>query len=293
MKPKGFFLHVGYAKAGSSLTGDWLEKNPAFCFSDFSIGGLRNTADLMHIASKNVTEQPQYYVIRDMMFTIPRYDDGDFSKVGELKNYQKEVCNLLAALFPSAKVLIITRGYKSIISANYSQHVREGGTVKAENILKFSGFIQDLFDYSYLINLYKSAFGEKNIIVLPYEFLKDNSSSFFKKIEEELDLEHFNFTSKIVNPSLNPDEAQYFLKINSLVDFFARNSGKPGKRLRDWYIKKRRREAFEEPSGKQVLQERTTNEPLIHVPEDLFLNLRKNSYLLKEYPIFNNYSSFY
>jgi len=292
MKPKRFFLHVGYAKAGSSLMGEWLAQNPAFSFSDFSIGGLNNTTDLMNIALQDVAAQPQYYVIRDMIFTIPRYDDGDFSKVDLLKEYQKKVCVLLSSLFPTAKVLIVTRGYKSIISANYSQHLKEGGVVKADHIIQYSSIIQKLFDYSFLISLYVKAFGKENVIVLPYELLKENSSVFFRKLETELDLPHFDFTTDVVNPSLDSIEAKYFLKINTVVDFVARNTGSQGRKLKEWYIMKRRIQAFENISG-QNIQPKKGAEPLINIPDDILLNLQKNSSLLKEYPVFEKYLSYY
>ncbi len=291
MREKNFFLHVGYAKAGSSLMGEWLAANPAFCFSDFSIGGFASTAELMDIALQD-TAQPEYYVLRDMRFSVPRYEKEDFLVNGKIKEHQKGVCSLLNALFPSAKVLIVTRGYKSIISANYSQHVKEGGTLRAEDIFNYSGFVRDLFDYSYLIQLYRTAFGKENVIVLPYEFLKENPTAFFSKIEAELGLPHYPFTSKIVNPSLNAVEAKYLLKINSMVEFIARVGGSPGARFKNWYKLKRWKDAFKD-TAENKSNVANGNQPLVHVPSELLSELSQNSYLLKEYAVFENYLSFY
>lgn len=292
LNPKNFLLHIGYAKAGSSLTGEWFAKNPSFHFNDFAIGGFRDTNHLIETATCNA-EQPKYYVVRDMMFTIPRYDDGDFSKAKELKNYQKNICTFFSQIFPFAKVLIVTRGYESMIAANYSQHLKEGGIIKAEDILEFTNFIRDLFDYSYVINLYKEAFGEKNLIVLPYELLKDNPTAFFSKIEEELELPHFSFAPKVFNPSLGRAEASYLIRVNSLVDFVARNSGEAGKKIKAWYITMRREKSFQDIIQNQVSSGKVEDLPLLKVPEELLQILKENSNALKDYSIFCKYLSVY
>ena len=48
--------------------------------------------------------------------------------VGAIPEAQTATCELLAGLFGSARVLCVTRGFRSMVFSSYSQFVRSGGT---------------------------------------------------------------------------------------------------------------------------------------------------------------------
>lgn len=293
MKEKRYLLHVGYPKAGSSLIGDWLERNPFFGFQDFTVGGLADTNALIALSKQPAEAQPLYAVVRDMLFTIQRVEALDLTDLGSIKRYQQQVCDTLRSYFPQGKVLIVTRGYQSMISANYSQYIKEGGTHKTEDIFKFGVVLKELFDYSFLVRIYCEAFGKENVIVLPYELLRANPETFFTHIETALDVPHYPFSAKVVNPSLNHREAVQLRKMNSLVDLLSRHTGTFGKRLKERYVQQRRRKAFEWDTNALPAVQSERKTPLVEVAPELLELFKGNSTLLAEYPIFENYLSFY
>ena len=49
---------------------------------------------------------------------------------------QVAACDALGALFPTAHVLLVTRGFRSLILSSYSQYARTGGAVEIEDFLR-------------------------------------------------------------------------------------------------------------------------------------------------------------
>jgi hypothetical protein len=145
------------------------------------------------------------------------------------------VCELLRSLYPGSRILIVTRGFKGILLSGYSQFVRSGGTLHPEPMcrslaVQLGGEDPQYYDFDYLIGLYAAAFGEENVIVLPYELLRDDQPRFLEVLEARLGVGHVDVEMGRVNPSLSPEELYWYPLISRTV--FAVGARLPG-RLRD------------------------------------------------------------
>jgi hypothetical protein len=275
------------------LLGDWFDKHPSFGFSDFQIGGLTDTNSLIQQSKLPDHQQPEIAVVRDMRFTIPRIEDIDLNDISKIKLDQKRVCDTLFSFFPTSKVLIITRGYKALISANYSQYIKEGGTYSVDDIQKFTFLLKELFDYSFLIETYCEKFGKENVIILPFELLKENSSSFFQNIENSLQIPNFEYIAPVLNPSINLSEANVLRQKSLIVEHLANRMGSLGKRIKAHYIEKRRRKAFEWDSSEISATARIEAKPLVDIDDSILAHFVSNSSTLINYPTFQPFLSKY
>lgn len=102
----------------------------------------------------------------------------------------KEVADRIYAVFPQAKILIIIREQKAMLLSSYRQHIKNGGTKKLEEFvgnreytIPFRPICRlDRLEYDLLIKYYQDLFGGDNVLVLPFELLKNNQQSFIEKI---------------------------------------------------------------------------------------------------------------
>lgn len=151
--------------------------------------------------------------------------------------------------FPSAKILIIIREQKSWILSNYFQYLTVGGNHSLDKYLnrtydnKRPGFSPHSLDYHYLIEKYKSNFGNENVLVLPYEMLRSSNQLFFERIgklvNKDIDLENLNFDAEYntaknqyvnyklrsLNPFIRPSSMNnHFRYSNPTTKFFAKST---------------------------------------------------------------------
>ncbi len=118
---------------------------------------------------------------------------------GTLGERQARACALLAESFPDAHVLIVTRGFRSMILSSYSQYVRVGGTDDLETQVWQGG--ENPWRYDELIAMYRARF-DGRVIVLPYELLARDPVAFRGEMERRLGVAPFEFTDAVVNCSL-------------------------------------------------------------------------------------------
>ncbi len=60
--------------------------------------------------------------------------------------------------------------------------------------------------YNDIIRLYRQQFGEENVLIMPYELLKENQKRFLQILQERLGIETVAIELGIVNPSLSPQD---------------------------------------------------------------------------------------
>lgn len=193
----GHLIHIGYAKTGSTFLRRWFSLHPQIAYVESGIAGLRDILQLareggdladgsaLRVTSCESLSYPHPYVGTP----VATYDYSRWPP----SNGAESVCRTLAALFPPARVLIVTRGFRSMILSSYSQYVRTGG------YLDLSPFCEALrqrvdrgdsvYDYDRLAALYRQAFGEDRVIVLPWELLRDDPAAFTGAIEKQTGLE--------------------------------------------------------------------------------------------------------
>jgi hypothetical protein len=206
-------LHIGFPKAGSTFLGDWFHRHPDIIFRDFAIGGFKDTTGLIDFAAANPVSGNKVFVLRDMRFTSP--DDSNIKELSNIEDFQHRVAVTLHALFPGAKVLIVTRGFESALKANYSQYLKQGGRLIFNRIIEKNRNSRWIpFNYSYIIKLYNDLFGHENVLVLPFELLKTESAQFLGAIEQFFELGPFEYHPAVRNRSLSPGQMALFRKMN-------------------------------------------------------------------------------
>jgi len=200
-------IHIGYPRAGSTYIQTWFSQHPSFHYYYNSIAGFSDLLEMAKYAQKT-NNVHDYFVVSCEDLSIWK---GEIDIVGlkpvkyNINNYQQKISKTLNRIFPNAKVLIVTRGFSSIITSIYAQYLVSGGTFIFEDFMKKVGpMLQQFCNYTYIVNSYKELFGEENLIVLPYELLKENPKLFISVIEERLGLsESINFTIEKINSSMD------------------------------------------------------------------------------------------
>ncbi|MES2622491.1 MAG: hypothetical protein V4615_16690 [Bacteroidota bacterium] len=213
-------IHIGYPKAGSTYLHEWFTSHPCMLYNTHAISGFYHTHDLARYA-----ESSSY--IHDC-FVLSNEDlsvwKGDVDIVGiknarfyDVKNYQENLSETLHRIYPEAKVLIVTRGYTTYFQSLYSQYVSSGGALSFDDFKsKFGSVFPDAYDYTFIVSLYRKIFGSENVILLPFELLKDNPTEFTAAIEEQIGIkERFKYKTERVNASFDKKILFAYRRISS------------------------------------------------------------------------------
>ena len=216
----GHLIHIGYAKTGSNFLRRWFSDHPQLEFVDGGIAGFRDIYEicrrsaeptdgiLFRVSSSEALATPHPWV------GLPAID-YDRIRADHIPAAQAEACATLAALFPNAHVLLVTRGFRSMMVSAYSQYARSGGE---EDLFALAegGEGSDAWNYDHVIGLYRSAFGD-GLIVLPYELLRDDADAFVRELERRLGLSHCPAPELRLNSALSPEELSWYPRIARLV----------------------------------------------------------------------------
>jgi hypothetical protein len=104
-----------------------------------------------------------------------------------------DIAERLHALTPNARVLIVIREQRDHLLSIYREYVNQGGACTLKRFLhqydrcRIPQFDWRFFCYHLLIRRYQELFGEQNVLVLPFELLRDNPSKFVSSIERFLE----------------------------------------------------------------------------------------------------------
>jgi len=209
-------IHIGYHKTGSSLLQKYLFKQQKTGFyspwqpqeyiekiiiSNPFTFDAKNTRSFFQPSISEAHKLGLVPAITHEMFSGNPWKGGYNSKT---------TADRLWKIFPEGRVLIVIREQTSMILSLYKHRVRNNLTVSIETYLESppegSGF-EPLFrleylNYHWLISYYQDLFGTQNVLVLPYEMLRNEYSVFFKKISEfaETEIETNLTIPQIVNP---------------------------------------------------------------------------------------------
>jgi len=232
-------IHIGYHKTGTTWLQRFLFDNPdagfwgAFKRDKKSLELLVYTNSLDFDA--NECKRYFYQLIRNAIANslVPVLSQERLSGSPHSGGYDsKEIANRLAGVFPEGKVLIVIREQTSMILSTYSQYVNKGGPCPLTNYLqrpsqgrgKAPLFNFDHFKYHRLIGYYINLFGKANVLVLPFELLKDKPQDFVSQIvgfsgvkPESKTIENLPFSSKL-NKQLSPFEIFAKRRSNYLVN---------------------------------------------------------------------------
>lgn len=289
-----FLLHIGYGKAGSSFLQRWFLNHPElFAGSGWDL--CRKTYSEME---KNQMNNKKYFVISSegLGSWLPHTEIGcQFDLEFDVKKYQLKICETLKYCFKESKILIVTRNLDDMVRSGYSQFVKTGGTLEWVDFIKiYSDLLLEIWDYNYLIKQYSKAFGAENILVMPYELLRDDSEKFFLYLDDQLGLNYFRIPNEKVNPSLSKEELYFFPKISRIVAILCNKLPFYN------YTRIFRKHIRYIRSGKyklivklmKLLSFKKINKDFFY-SEKFFNVFKKNSNILNNYTLYNNYKNHY
>lgn len=209
-------IHIGLPKAGSTYLQHWFAAHPQLAYRHRGIAGFRDV-DAIAAAATVAGPEIRCRVTSWEVLSAPSADAGsgnaaiDYDRSGRasIAEEQARVCEILADLHPRALILIVTRGFRSAILSGYSQFVRTGGSEDIGALLKPPR--RDYpWCYDRLIGMYRAAFGRDQVIVLPFELLRDDPGRFLGELERRLGLDRFAFSSPPANVSASPAELAWY-----------------------------------------------------------------------------------
>jgi hypothetical protein len=98
------------------------------------------------------------------------------------------IADRLQDIFPNAKILMVVRNSCTHMNSIYKKYVREGGLQRIEGFLSsrvsdHASYInRSYFEYIKLSKYYIQLYGERNVLLLPYELLKHDPKKFAQAI---------------------------------------------------------------------------------------------------------------
>lgn len=215
-------IHIGCPKSGSSFLQKYFTEHPDISIDidelkDFNFSGVINTEKILN----KERAVGKYRVISSENLSVPAF--GFFNVDIEYKDFdvnvfRKQIANELYQMFPNAKILMIVRGIETLIPSIYSQYLIIGGTLSFSDFMKkYKETLAILFDYDSIFELYSHFFGQSNILVLPYELLKQNPSNFLEIIESNYGFKHYTFSNTSVNKGVSVKYIPYLLAMSRIA----------------------------------------------------------------------------
>lgn len=210
-------IHIGYPKAGSTFLQQYFSAHPAVWYDGSTLGNYKLTGKVpAGLAGKKSGDG--VFVISEEQLAVWQ---GNLDIVGvkfkpfDIRAHQLQTCKALREQFPEARVLIVTRGFKSVMASMYSQYVTIGGIDTPTEFLEhFTDIMAAFYDYNYLLALYRSAFGKANVVVLPFELLKQDPAGFLRLLEQHTALPPFTMDTTQVNSSLQEEEVESYRRLS-------------------------------------------------------------------------------
>jgi hypothetical protein len=223
-------VHIGWAKAGSSILQSWFAAHPQIAFARAGVMGVRRVFD---IANGQAPEPAgiRLRVTSEESLSTPHPGAGadivDYFGHAGSPTTAERVCEHLRDLFPDAWILVVTRGFREALVSSYSQAVKIGamGYFPASDP-SYGGVghpADGKWNYGQVISLYEKAFPGK-VIVLPYELLRDDPAKFLSILTERFGLKDLSLPSSVDNPSLSALELAWY----PFFSRFVRHAPLPG-----------------------------------------------------------------
>jgi hypothetical protein len=206
----GHLIHVGFPKTGTNYLRRWFAAHPQLAYAEGGIAGFHNVYALAH-----PDMAARYRVTSFEGLTAPE-------PATEMARPQADVCVALAGLFPNARVLMLTRGYRSMLMSSYSQYIRSGGDEDFAAFCRSVAASDNPWHYDRVAGNYEDAFGAANVIVMPYELLRDDVGAFTRELASRLGIDPAPAAADRVNVSLSALEMTWYPRLGRVASRFPR-----------------------------------------------------------------------
>ncbi|HZG09242.1 MAG TPA: hypothetical protein VEZ70_09715 [Allosphingosinicella sp.] len=209
-------IHIGYPKTASNFLRAWFETHPQIAFIHGGIAGYSNVQSIWRLPQEDA-QPPRLRVTSSEVLVAPQTNTGpgvrhDPERRGAMPAEQALVCGRLKECFPNAHILIVTRGFRGMILSSYSQYVRTGGDLDMETLIA-NAQQSNAWHYDRLIGIYREAFGDDRVMVLPWEMLRDGPGDFAGAIERRFGLGAGPLPVQRFNTSLDPYELRWYPRL--------------------------------------------------------------------------------
>jgi hypothetical protein len=289
-------VHVGYPKAGSTTLQAWFEGRP-------EVASWATSAEAIARQVAVTDNAPRWVVTSSEWLILPAFEGPGVPPTEPIAARRRRVCARLRAMFADATILIVTRGFRSIIASSYSEVLRWGPGLSVEEFLSlyqespaFEGWrMADLFDYDAALRLYADTFGAESVVVLPFELLRDDPRGFLARLEQRLDLEPRSEQIPWHNRSLSGAELYWYPRFSRGVERATARLGRPRTALRRTYYERVLRRGRLERSVdvlSRVLRTPTVN-PADHIAEEIVESCRGRGSSLATNPDYAPYAAEY
>jgi hypothetical protein len=180
-------LHVGYHKTASSWLQNKIFADPSF---GFALHQPRETV-IFELVAPNPFSYDADGIRRafamDATDRMPVISHERLSGHPLFNGYDaRDIADRLACAFGGSRVLIVIRRQLDMMLSLYKHHVRLGGTERIHEVwqprtnreLRRPTPGLDVFEYHHLIAYYQKLFGQEHVLVLPYERIRGDATSF-------------------------------------------------------------------------------------------------------------------
>jgi hypothetical protein len=182
--PNGTFIYLGRIKNGyrDDQTRDLFER---ITFQDSLEYDADATAWLLRsLCAKAAAPERPILVSAESLSVEGRAD-------------RRLIAERLHRLLAPAKILIVLRAQPAMLQSLYLNHLRASG----QRVVAFEQWLEQTYggvrftdlhrvglNYEPLVRVYEDVFGADNVVVVPFEQIKDESSAFFQVLAELLDM---------------------------------------------------------------------------------------------------------
>ncbi len=210
-------IHIGYPKTGTTFLQRYFLQHPDVYYDILAFKKYREKGIFTSEQLINKKNKPFHVLSEEQLSGGIVINDKSLTDYG-IKDHQSKVAKNLSLMFPSAKILITVRGFKSLIPSLYSQYISVGGIMNWNEFINSDHTVfTQFYDYDFLITQYYSYFGEQNVLVLPYELLQQDSDLFLKKIEHFFNLSHYEISNEVVNKSISNENIPKFIRMSKII----------------------------------------------------------------------------
>ena len=211
---------------------------------------------------------------------------------------QTRACELLAELFPAAHILIVTRGFRSMILSSYSGSMcapaaRLTGELCAGGAAARSrGGKAVALELRFSHRPLSMRFWRREGDRLPYEFLRDDPPAFFREITRRLGLIQIGVPVGRPNPSLSPIELAWYPRLARRVRALPLGE-RGGRKAWEWYVGVAVANGLRRPIA--LMQRLRPLRPVTDAPlrPERMQNFRGLATLLREEPVYRPYARDY
>ena len=293
----GVLIHIGFAKAGSTFLQNWFYHRKDLHYQANSLAGFWGMSSFKRWAIQDQSSI-RYHIISDEALSVWQGQSLNVNTFQhyEVAAYQQNVADLLHDLYPHAKVLILTRGIRSLLKSSYFQYVKMGGIIDFDEFLeKYARpYMLEMYNYDRVIRHYQTLFGVEQVIVLPFEWLQKDSESFLQQVEKIVGLDHFPVSDHL----LDKNEAfplgkmtayrQHYRKVYRWLRLLPSGWGD---KLFVYYVYALMFKGYARYIDRLVGQ--SPSEESFEIPSDILKPFQKNATFAYTAPLYADYLSFY